>query len=211
MRAWLRAYWGGGEGIHGAKYGYHQSMVLLGDADHVPQPILWLEDQKAYFGSIEDYDRGRWKQTCDECGEPIPDGAVGHPPTALPGGGFQVHVKWRYDTASGLLEPGCLYWTPWKHHRSDPAAQRACWEWDNCEDPRGHLMAVLPNGHEWDIDSRASNCTMPNDKLHRCWVRHGEPPDVHVDKNGVTCAAGAGSIAVPGYHGFLHNGEFTAG
>jgi hypothetical protein len=78
--------------------------------------------------------------------------------------------------------------------------------WDNKEDD--HLFVLTPGG-EWDIDSRASNCTLPNDRLHRCWVRHGEPPNIHVDKNGHTCAAGAGSIALPGYHGFLHNGYLT--
>ena len=44
---------------------------------------------------------------------------------------------------------------------------------------------------------------------HKCWVRHGAPPDVHVDKAGITCGAGAGSIAVAGYHGFLHRGCLT--
>jgi hypothetical protein len=32
---------------------------------------------------------------------------------------------------------------------------------------------------------------------------------VTVGKSGNTCAAGAGSIAVDGYHGFLRNGSFT--
>jgi hypothetical protein len=59
----------------------------------------------------------------------------------------------------------------------------------------------------WHIDGRASNCTMPGDTEHRCWVRHGEDGGViHVDKNGHTCAAGAGSIQVEGFHGFLHHG-----
>jgi hypothetical protein len=59
----------------------------------------------------------------------------------------------------------------------------------------------------WHIDHMASNCTKPDDKEHRCWVRHGTVGEViHVDKNGNTCAAGAGSIAVPGFHGFLHHG-----
>ena len=77
---------------------------------------------------------------------------------------------------------------------------------------RGHdgeaVACVLPTGRTWHIDSFASNCTLPNDKAHRCWVRHGSKPGViHVDKQGLTCAAGAGSIAAPGFHGFLHNGE----
>jgi hypothetical protein len=72
------------------------------------------------------------------------------------------------------------------------------------------IYCRLPGGHSWLIDGRASNCTMPEDKDHRCWVRHGTVGEkLHVDKNGKTCAAGAGSIAIEGYHGFLHNGELT--
>lgn len=67
------------------------------------------------------------------------------------------------------------------------------------------LMVVTPRG-EWIVDSRASNCTLPEDNKHRCWVRHGEIPDVNVDKNGLTCGAGGGSIMIGDYHGFLRNG-----
>jgi hypothetical protein len=76
------------------------------------------------------------------------------------------------------------------------------------------VYCVLPDKsrHHWLIDGRASNCTMPKDQEHRCWVRHGSIGDkLHVDKKGNTCQAGAGSIKVPGYHGFLHNGELTDG
>lgn len=76
----------------------------------------------------------------------------------------------------------------------------------------GHSLHVrLPGGYDWCTDSRASNCDMPTDTEHKCWVRHGTPPGdiVHVDKNGRTCHAGAGSIVVPGYHGFLHNGHLV--
>jgi hypothetical protein len=71
------------------------------------------------------------------------------------------------------------------------------------------LICKCPDGHDWMIDGRASNCTMPDDDVHKCWVRHGRPEDgtLHVDKNGNTCAAGAGSIATPRFHGFLHHGE----
>ncbi|MEI7424351.1 MAG: hypothetical protein WCK18_19785 [Prolixibacteraceae bacterium] len=102
-----------------------------------------------------------------------------------------------YDTPSGKLEPGCLFWSDWLPEDM---------YWDNHTGPQLH--AVLPNGQQWNIDSRASNCTMPNDRSHRCWCRHGEIPNISVDKNGQTCSAGAGSIAVPGWHGFLTNGEF---
>lgn len=73
------------------------------------------------------------------------------------------------------------------------------------------LVCVCPDGHPWTIDARARNCTMPEDDEHWCWCRHGRPEDgtLHVDKNGVTCAAGAGSIDTGKWHGFLHNGQLV--
>lgn len=122
----------------------------------------------------------------------------------------QVSAGWsplykRSDTGEIIggeskLPPGACYDSPHYH------------DWRVGPDGRS-LSVVLPNGDHWFIDNRASNCTMKDDDAHRCWVRHGRPEDgtLHVDKNGHTCAAGAGSIAVPGYHGFLHNGFLTDG
>lgn len=73
-----------------------------------------------------------------------------------------------------------------------------------------HNAKLALNGHHWDIDSRASNCTKPSDTTHRCWVRTGTPPNVTAGKSGNTCSAGAGSILVPGWHGFLTNGELRS-
>lgn len=80
--------------------------------------------------------------------------------------------------------------------------------------PDGHYLVVrVPTNHDWCVDSRCSNCTLPNDDVHRCWVRHGVPPVITVDKAGLTCKAGAGSLGVHGgpnggyrWHGFLRNG-----
>ncbi len=72
------------------------------------------------------------------------------------------------------------------------------------------VMCKMPGGHTWYIDSRASNCTRKDDDAHRCWCRHGSIGDcLTVDKVGDTCAAGAGSIIVPGYHGFLRAGKLV--
>lgn len=73
------------------------------------------------------------------------------------------------------------------------------------------LVVMLPNGTPWVVDHRASNCDKPNDDVHRCWVRHGDPRTgvITVDKSGVTCNAGSGSIMSGDYHGFLQNGELT--
>lgn len=76
----------------------------------------------------------------------------------------------------------------------------------------GHsYCCVLPNGRLWQIDGVASNCTMKNDTVHKCWIRHGVAPEFTVDKDGPTCAAGGGSILADDYHGFLQNGWLTAG
>jgi hypothetical protein len=74
-----------------------------------------------------------------------------------------------------------------------------------------YLCVKCPNGCEWAIDGRASNCTRKDDNTHFCWVRHGKPEDgtLHVDKNGDTCDAGAGSIICGDWHGFLHNGHLV--
>lgn len=92
----------------------------------------------------------------------------------------------------------------------------ACWDatWyyrSGRTGPDGRYLIVKTPGGDWPIDSRASNCTRKDDDTHRCWIRHGKPEDgtLHVDKNGDTCAAGAGSIMCGSYHGFLHNGHLT--
>jgi hypothetical protein len=72
------------------------------------------------------------------------------------------------------------------------------------------LHVVLPDLTPWNIDGRARNCTKPADFDHRCWIPHGEPPMITVDKNGRTCEAGAGSIDSGTWHGFLRNGELVA-
>lgn len=95
-----------------------------------------------------------------------------------------------------------------------PAPPGATWDawWMADEAGRGpdgiYLMCLLPNGSMWHVDGRASNCTRPDDRAHRCWVRHGDPrrAAVTVDKDGDTCAAGAGSIVAGDYHGFLRAG-----
>ncbi len=72
------------------------------------------------------------------------------------------------------------------------------------------ITVVVPDGDHgryFNCDSRASNCTMPSDTAHRCWVRHGTVGGLlTLDKNGSTCGAGAGSIVTRTWHGFLRNG-----
>jgi len=88
---------------------------------------------------------------------------------------------------------------------------------DGYVSPKGYdglsIRCVHADGHHWNIEGRASNCTMKEDYAHRCWVRHGTVGDrLTVDKAGLTCAAGAGSFFMGDnneWHGFLRNGRMT--
>ena len=102
----------------------------------------------------------------------------------LPGGFFE-HLGERI--ASDELPIGAMWDATWKKRKGF--------------DGRA-ICVLLPGRYFWSIDSRCSNCSKPKDESHRCWIRHGEPPDLTVDKNGDTCSAGAGSIIIPGWHGF---------
>ena len=138
----------------------------------------------------------RWPTKCDRCGE-----AFG------PSDPYQLFHDRIYRAADGREWP--------LRELPTGAVYNASWYADmGWVGPDGRSLVVIlptPDRHPWCIDSRASNCTMKNDSVHRCWVRHGRPEDgtLHVDKNGHTCAAGAGSIGVPGYHGFLHHGALV--
>lgn len=173
---------------------YHQALRIIGETDGVPSEKLggiWCSPER-YDWSWPGHGDPAWPTTCDQCDYHFSDDDE-----------WQqcIDVLWeRPDTGQRAtlrdFGPGAMWdadWYPWKG-------------------PDGRCLVVkCPNGQEWVIDSRASNCTMPDDTAHRCWVRHGQPPHVTVDKNGLTCAAGAGSIQAGDYHGFLRDGKFTDG
>jgi hypothetical protein len=170
-------------------HGYHTTSVVI-------EPLLELAKQPCNGDDESDVPHSdpRWPKQCD-CGN---------------------YVFWELDLRQ--INYQSLY------RRSDTgelvalreAPPGAIWDahWMAHKVSDGHYYCVkLPNGHDWAIDSRASNCTRPNEP-HQCWVRHGVPPDLHVDKNGDTCAAGAGSIdsgagTTSHWHGFLHHGHLV--
>lgn len=114
---------------------------------------------------------------------------------------------------------GAMWWSDPRHYRSYRPTGPDDWtgvdeERRAGQERRGpshvfddgpHLLVMTPGG-VWNIDSRASNCALPYDYAHRCWIRHGHVPLVTVDKEGATCTAGAGSIRCGDYHGFLRAG-----
>lgn len=129
--------------------------------------------------------------TCDHCGSRVGDAELRR--------FASLRRVWSTDDGT-TNHPGATYLAKHDH---------ACFNWDNCDG--WHLHVVLPNGHPWDVDGRASNCDRRDDRTHRCWVRDGIPPNVTAGKGGNTCSAGAGSILAGDYHGFLRSGVLTAG
>jgi hypothetical protein len=99
---------------------------------------------------------------------------------------------------------GAMWFATW--YRRDDGLYG--WDFDNLDTPP--LIVRTPGG-AWDIDSRSHNCAWPMERTHRCWVREGEPPKITVSKQGHSCPAGAGSIQMGGYHGFLRDGELSNG
>jgi hypothetical protein len=169
-------------------HGYHQAMVEIERA-----PPLLSEDGYESKPEVSEFKGDpRWPTCCEHCGHAFADQDSWQVFTDL------VHVRDDTGEECSLRHaPVGPVWDAWWYGRKG-------------DDGRS-LVCKTPGG-DWHIDGRASNCTMKDDDVHRCWVRHGRPEDgtLHVDKNGHTCAAGAGSIMAGSYHGFLHNGHLTS-
>jgi hypothetical protein len=183
-------------------YGHDASRVIDEQATLASDWITLLPEKGEghYTVNEQPHDDPRWPVVCDSCGQIFPDGAV-----------WQTNADPLYrGCPDGKLytlrdvPPGAMWDASW--YRGAGVTYR----WWTGDDGIS-LVVKLPNGHHWMPDSRCSNCTLPEDNVHRCWVRHGDPKlaNLTVDKNGVTCAAGAGSILAGDYHGFLQNGVLT--
>jgi hypothetical protein len=135
----------------------------------------------------------------------------------------------RDDTAeiiSGRLPPGAMYYSEhWDGQQTGPDGKNLV-----VFIPHYVKDQIAPEGQPWHVDSIAGNCTVlckcgesyhrhnlgevPNckkfdpvdNRAHRCWVRTGIAPNVHVSKEGLTCGAGGGSIQGTNWHGFLRHG-----
>jgi hypothetical protein len=152
-------------------------------------PACWKERNPMADVRCRFVIRSMTEGPCDYAGCTKPDCRTTRVTYALPDGSVVPQ-----------LEPGDIFWV------DDHVGKETTWCWSNCDGR--HLYVVCPDGHTWNVDGRASNCTMRDDREHRCWVRHGDPSSgpITVDKNGRTCAAGAGSIDTGAYHGFLRGG-----
>lgn len=186
------------------EWSYHRSSVVIGDEPDVGLP----------GGDAHPHDDARWPTHCP-CGYAF-----------VVDDNFYLdrnNLYRRSDTGElttlCAAPPGAMWDAIW--YRSHGAGG----PWTG---PDGLSLVVrLPNGSDWCPDQQASNCTRdqygPKEidgrlwdkawlgRTHYCWVRHGDPRagTIHVDKNGDTCAAGAGSIVSGNYHGFLHDSHLT--
>jgi hypothetical protein len=169
----------------GSKLSYHNAEIDIGEGP----PVVSTCSRSGAESPVPISD-ARWPKKCASCDYVFTDGDF-----------YQYNserVFRRTDTGAELTlsdaPEGAMWFADWYQH---------------FKGPDGHTLVVrLRGNHDWIVDSRASNCTMKDDNEHRCWTRKSSPPDVDVGKAqyGKTCAAGAGSIAIPGYHGFLRNG-----
>ena len=191
VRLYLRRYVGSSKCP--GRFGYHNAAILIGEApviyseDHDPGTVLALRPER---DEIRD-DDVRWPKKCDYCDHHFDGGQQNQ---------LTQHVVYRRADNGELMT---------LHEAPIGAMWYADWHWQ--KGPDGRCLAVKvpgsrPTGHDWIVDGRASNCTMPDDNVHRCWVRHGTPPNITVDKGGNTCKAGAGSIKTDTWHGFLRGG-----
>lgn len=208
VNVYLRRYSRNDDAQHSshAGYSYHNAKILIAKEKAVYETKSYSEGGQLYTSRIDPYldhyrglypnSHSYWPVKCDWCNYKFSEDDE-----------WQIYTDllWcRKDTGqlvtikdTNKLE-GAMYYAWWKKDSPRYA-------------PAGPLYAICPGGHPWNIDGRASNCGKPDDNVHRCWIRHGEPPDITVDKNGNTCSAGAGSIQAGNYHGFLRNGYFTDG
>ena len=190
-RLWLRRYSINARPNCGDQNNYHNAMLLLGE-----EPIQWVEHERGRIiadrsDRMPPPEDPRWPRKCERCAyEFAPDDQ------------YQLFGRTLYrrqDTGDiTTIEDA-----------PDGAMWNAYWMTPRLGGDGMFLMAKVPGGCHWALDSRASNCDMPNDNEHRCWIRHGTPPLITVDKNGHTCGAGGGSIQTANWHGFLRNGEFV--
>lgn len=209
---YLRRYTRSGDGWTCAE-GWHQAKVAIEPGRTEPDPTYEREgivrlagylrpDGTPTSGASGDewpHDDPRWPAHCEKgCGYAFTDADT-----------WQLH--WNAEYSGGE-------WTGALNEAPPGAMWNADWMGEHARGADGRcLVAKLPNGWEWMIDAPASNCTLKDDSAHRCWVRHGTPPVLTVDKAAgtadasapTTCAAGAGSIQGGDWHGFLRGGEFV--
>lgn len=197
----LRRYTrGGGECSHISNYGYHNAELKLdGEFDDIDNNLDTLDPGETKYGIT--HDDPRWPTHC-ACGMKFEDD--------VPKQVFDEDLYRKVGTDELFTIRNAPHGAMWyaEHYGKYP---------HYCGPDGKALIVKCWANHDWHVDGKASNCTMPDDNVHKCWVRHGDPRtgNITVDKNGHTCQAGGGSIWVnmhgndpsKQWHGFLRNGR----
>lgn len=216
------------------EHGYHNGHYDMGKF-----PILYTKDKEVngrkYLASRDlevTKDDHRWPTKCDNCDYVFKDDEQKQV--------FQEHIYKRADNGQEVTLrdkiPGMM-WDAWWYGKERGADGISLvvklpnlhdWAVDttasNCDSPCKNCGKPY-NAHIDDKGWTSGRCSptaqyddgtptyQDSRPEHKCWVRHGDPKtgSVHVDKDGVTCGAGAGSILSGSYHGFLHGGYLTDG
>jgi hypothetical protein len=205
------------------KFSYHNAQAFIGE-------LPMTRDANGYLESIspDKYaDDPRWPAKCEACGYEF--GLMDE---------FQVfreEIYRRVDNGAEMTlreAPAGAIWNAFW------LADAPCWrgpdgmalicrlpgmiDWhidgvaSNCDSPCkncGKPMFLHNTKSQIEGQPNAANCREYEDAHpHKCWIRSGTPPNVSVGKGtaGQSCGAGAGSIAVPGWHGFLRNGALVS-
>lgn len=194
----LRRYSANGSSSRCVDGNYHDAQL---ECPELQCTLYQLPDSDDSYGDVFSHSYPSWPTRCAKCDYVFEDGDE-----------WQFRPDRVHLTVGSAINytlpkapPGAMYYATWYEDRNLPDHT-----WVSPHDKRA-LMVVLPGVHHWHVDGTSNNCTLPGDPVHKCWVRSGsvDQATVHVDKNGNTCSAGAGSIVVPGWHGFLHNGYLT--
>lgn len=166
-RLYLRRYRSGDHRCPASDH-YCEALLLVG----VEAIERTSDGSVAYRGDRKPADTDlRWPTKCEACGVAFTDDN----PRQL----FGRTIYRRPDNGEEMLlkdaPPGAA-WNAWWIADRLEHRHRGC---GYMVGPDGRSLVVrLPDGSDWMIDSRARNCTMPDDMDHFCWVRHGRPEEV---------------------------------
>lgn len=236
VRVWLRRYLASDEGKKcPGKYKYHNAMALVGDVASRKDAKGYLE----YIDVSVYNDDPRWPAKCDYCDYHfgIDDQFQVFQNELMRRADGTGELMTCEDAQIGAIWDA--WWMGKWHHGPDGKALYCKvpgnhdWGIDgrasNCDSPcancgrpyRDHQDLPCANCGRLQSDHSKQDC--PNHfrnpcagnykdaRPHKCWVRSGPPECLTVGKGGPgeSCGAGAGSIMVPGWHGFLRNGVLT--
>lgn len=191
----LRAFWGHDcpNCINSGRSGFHNAERKLRD---IPGEIAtWDAENKCFTGlggrEVRKSDYADLPPKCDWCPATIPEDAP-----------WRLERHELFDNPEGEPQPNdCFTIEYGPGHYCD---------WDDCDGK--HFIIVLPDRptfNRWDTTHRASNCSAPQDRRHRCWVIVGDPPRVSSVVTDRKCSGGKCSIETPYFHKTIKDGEWV--